>query len=227
MQALNTAIQSANKPYTVHQKNANAHIVEHIAKNIWGYTFFFFSTNLSYDKVKDVDASCLVMTEFNNSNKTLLVSIDNPDIGFNSKEPFTPAIQVTREVTLKGEWALSASYAGVQILSSNTTETVIEFTLVDGLAKEVLLNSGTLSVEAFDKFPITIYPNPTSTILNMDVSNATIQIKMVRLFDVFGKTIYTQNSTKPINIGHFSKGLYFLSLETSTGELITKKIIIN
>ncbi|MBP8791792.1 MAG: T9SS type A sorting domain-containing protein [Lutibacter sp.] len=227
MQALNTAIQSANKPYTVHQKNANAHIVEHIAKNIWGYSFFNSATNLSYDKVKDVDASCLVMTEFNNSNKTLLVSIDNPDIGFNSKEPFTPAIQVTREVTLKGEWALSASYAGVQILSSNTTETVIEFTLVDGLAKEVLLNSGTLSVEAFDKFPITIYPNPTSTILNMDVSNATIQIKMVRLFDVFGKTIYTQNSTKPINIGHFSKGLYFLSLETSTGELITKKIIIN
>lgn len=143
MQALNTAMLSANKPYIVHQKDANAHIVQHVEKNIWGYAFFESATNVGYDYIKAVNGSSLLMTEFNSSNNTLLLSVNNPDIGLSSKV-YTPSIAVTREVILAGTWTLNTYYPGVQVSSSsNATQTVLEFTLVDGLAKEVLLNATT------------------------------------------------------------------------------------
>jgi hypothetical protein len=224
MQALDAAIQGSNKPYTVHQQDASAHIVEHKAKDVWGYAFFNAASNLLYNKVMGVSASCLVMTEANSG--TLLLSVVNPDIGFNLKA-YTPSIQVTRQVTLQGEWTLSTSYPGVQILSASAVQTVIEFTLVDGLAKEVLLNSATLSNQEFEKSLITIYPNPTHSILNIGVLDTSVQIKNVRLIDISGKIIYNQKNTKIIHVNGFAKGLYFVNIETDSGHVINKKIIIN
>jgi len=141
MQSLDTAIQGGNKPYTVHQKDANAHIVEHISKSIWGYVFFNSAAGLTYDLVTDVDSSCLLMTEYNSTSQTLLVSLSNPDIGFESRS-FSPSLTAVKQVTLQGEWHFVTTHPDVQIISSNATETVIEFTTVDGLSYEVLLQQG-------------------------------------------------------------------------------------
>ncbi|MDO5980171.1 polysaccharide lyase family 8 super-sandwich domain-containing protein [Flavivirga spongiicola] len=225
MQALDTGIQNTNKPYTVHQQDNNAHIVEHISKNIWSYAFFNSATNLSYDYVTDVDASCLVMTEYNEGNKTLLLSITDPDIGFNSRA-YTPSIQSIKRLVLQGEWDLSTLYPGVQIVSANATETVIEFMLVDGLAKEVLLNSATLSSQEFVKSPVKIYPNPTNSVLNIGISDASVQTKNVQLIDISGKIIYNNKSKKPIRVNDFAKGLYFLRITTKENNKIVKKVIV-
>ena len=225
MQVLDAIIQASNKPYIVHQKDTNAHIVEHKDKNIWGYAFFSKATNLNYDYVTDVNASCLVMTEYNNENSSLLLSIVNPDIGYNFKAN-TPSVEVTRQITLQGEWVLNDTYLGVEVLSINTTETVIEFTLVDGLAKEILLNLTTLNTQDYKELPITIYPNPTNNILNIDISDASVQIKNVHLIDVYGKIIYSNKTTKLIRVKDFAKGLYFLSITTKEHNKIVKKIII-
>ncbi len=141
MQSLDTDIQGGNKPYTVHQQNANAHIVEHESKNIWGYAFFNSAANLSYDYVTDVNSSCLVMTEYDSTAQTLLLSLSNPDIGFDSRS-YAASITVVKEVTLQGEWHFVTTNPAVQITSANATETVIEFTTVDGLSYEVLLEQG-------------------------------------------------------------------------------------
>ena len=143
MQTLQIDMQSGNKPYTVHQQDANAHIVEHESKKIFGYAFFNAASDLAYDKITDVDASCLVMTEYDNGNETLLLSVTNPDIGFETRS-YSASITTTRQITLQGEWTLSDSYSGVQLLSADETETIILFTLVDGLAKEVLLIAGSI-----------------------------------------------------------------------------------
>ncbi|TXD46761.1 polysaccharide lyase family 8 super-sandwich domain-containing protein [Polaribacter sp. IC073] len=138
MQSLHTEIQGGNKPYVVHQQNANAHIVAHKAKDVWGYAFFNATVNLPYDKVTGVNASCLVMTENNNSTGRLLLSVVEPDVGFNSRS-YSPSISVTKQITLKGEWTLTQSYDGVSIISSSAAETVVQFDLVNGLSKEILL----------------------------------------------------------------------------------------
>lgn len=142
MEILDAAIQAANKPYIVHKKDASAHIVEHVSKKIWGYAFFDVATNLSYDVVTHVNASCLVMTEYNSSDETLFLSVVDPDIGFNSKA-FTPSIPSVKEITLRGAWSLNEYYSGISIISSSDVETVLQFNLVDGLSKEVLLNETT------------------------------------------------------------------------------------
>jgi hypothetical protein len=46
MGQLHSEINGGNKPYVVHQKNATAHIIEHIAKKVFGYGIFT-SVNLS------------------------------------------------------------------------------------------------------------------------------------------------------------------------------------
>ena len=450
MQNLQTEVEGGNKPYTVHQQDASAHIVEHKAKDVWGYAFFNAASNVSFDKVKGVNASCLVMTEYNTTAKTLLVSVVEPDLGFNSRS-YAPSKAVKKQITLKGVWDLIQTYPGVSIISASDTETVLEFNLVDGLSKEVALekvsfvnpyypivyyedflsetgrgfskvvqasggqalseimrrvsdipdmadsngqfnpetdrpdnripngdlrdsraiatvgnNSTTnfpmdaysvfttldltdtnplinaediykyasfwterrygngdiatitilvstaytgnpntttwtalplisgkiaettdglnyvngivdltsyangangstvtlayryqgsasahsatnrngtfyfsdlkffvqtasLSVEdiVFIKDEVLVYPNPASQVLNIEILNPNIQVKNVQLIDVSGKIIYRNSNTKAIQVGDFSKGLYFLRLETTTGFVITKKIIIN
>ena len=91
------------------------------------------------------------------------------------------------------------------------------------------VQSAPLSVEneLLNEDRIMVYPNPTNNLLNIQISDYNIQIKKVRFMDVFGKVIYSNTNTNIIDVGNFSKGLYFLSLETNTGQLINKKIIIN
>ncbi|MDD7887839.1 polysaccharide lyase family 8 super-sandwich domain-containing protein [Flavivirga sp. 57AJ16] len=227
MQLLDTAIQNTNKPYTVYQQDNNAHIVEQISKKLWGYAFFNGVSGLAYDKVTGVDASCLVMTAYDEVEKELRVSIDYPDLGFESRS-YTSSIEVKRQLTLLGEWALSSTYSGVEIVSTNSTQTVIEFTLVNGLTKEVLLKEvGLLSNRDFEKAPIAIYPNPTNNLLNIAVSSSDIQIKNIDIIDISGKTIYTQKSAKPIYVNHFAKGFYILNIEMINGIVVNKKIVIN
>ncbi len=72
---------------------------------------------------------------------------------------------------------------------------------------------------------VSVYPNPTNNLFNIKISNPNVQIKKVVLTDVSGKIIYSKN-TKTINVTGFSKGLYFLSIETNSGKSITKKVLV-
>ncbi len=224
MQNLDTAIQGGNKPYTVHQQDANAHIVEHEAKKIFGYAFFNAAAGLTYDKITDVNGSCLVMTEFNNVDNELLVSVANPDIGFTSRS-YVPSIETTRQVTIQGEWFLSEITTGVQILSANAIETVIEFTLNDGLAKEVLLlDAAPLGVKNYNKDLVSFFPNPSNGFVEFSTSK---KINNVTVISILGKEI---GNFKVINnkldINNLSNGLYLLKIELESDIFVTKKLVI-
>ena len=225
MQALDLAVQSSSKPYAVRQKNATAHIVEHIAKKIWGYAFFNAASNLTYNFVNEVNGSCLLMTQFDQANGSLLLSIDNPDIGFKSKLN-DPSIQVTRDVTLLGEWSLGNSYPGVEMISSNTTNTVIRFTLVDGLAKEIVLTNAILSTQEFDKSGITIYPNPAKDIVSINGTESN-NVKTATIISMLGQQIKTVDKPgNQINVSNLQDGIYFLKLQLDDNRTVTKKLII-
>lgn len=74
---------------------------------------------------------------------------------------------------------------------------------------------------------ISVFPNPANDMLNIYISDARIKIKKVNLIDISGKIIYSNTNTNSIQVSGFSKGLYFLSLETNTGQFFNEKIIIN
>lgn len=73
---------------------------------------------------------------------------------------------------------------------------------------------------------ISIYPNPTNSVININSSNSNIAIKNVSLINVIGKTVYSSASTKAINVSNFSKGLYILKIEAQDGGVATKKVIV-
>ncbi|MFK8058917.1 MAG: T9SS type A sorting domain-containing protein [Polaribacter sp.] len=73
-----------------------------------------------------------------------------------------------------------------------------------------------------------IYPNPTSAILNIKVDNQ--EIKEVKIFNLLGKEVQTlsvkNENINKINISHLPNGMYILQVKTDA-DSYTKKIIKN
>lgn len=85
------------------------------------------------------------------------------------------------------------------------------------------LNSVFVSINEEDKKEISVYPNPTSNIVNVILpQNASLQI-----FDVSGKLIFetiTSETTFTFDFSDFQSGVYFMNV-ISEGKIYTEKII--
>ncbi len=141
---LDTSINNGNKPYIVHQKDQNAHIVEYKTDDVWGYSFFGPENGLNYGHLKEVDGSCLLMHHYDTTNHTIIISLDNPDVGFESRA-YTASVAKTIEVTLHGEWHLPIAHPSVSVVSADTVSTVLSFNTIDGLAIEVVFAKGNVN----------------------------------------------------------------------------------
>jgi glucose/arabinose dehydrogenase len=82
-----------------------------------------------------------------------------------------------------------------------------------------------LNTNDFEKNGITVYPNPASDELFVKNEN-NIELSAIKITDLTGKTVAYQNSQlSSINISNLSKGMYFVKVETQTGNSVTSKII--
>jgi len=70
---------------------------------------------------------------------------------------------------------------------------------------------------------IAVYPNPTSTYINI---SSTIILDRIELYDVLGKQVLNTTETKQLKVDYLQSGLYFLKLFATTGGIATKKIVI-
>ncbi len=87
----------------------------------------------------------------------------------------------------------------------------------------------TLSAEEFDNMQAQIYPNPTTSIINVKFANGTHQISEVRLFDIFGKLVATPVASEDANeilLRTVESGLYILELTTSDQKRFYNKLIV-
>lgn len=71
---------------------------------------------------------------------------------------------------------------------------------------------------------VSIFPNPTTNLLNIKVP-ASVELTGVTLYDVLGKATNVALSNGQINVSSLSRGIYILSVTTSAGTL-TEKLII-
>ena len=73
---------------------------------------------------------------------------------------------------------------------------------------------------------INIYPNPTTGMLTIE--NGELRIENVEIFDIYGRKLYLStrplihSSTVNVDISHLSAGVYFLKINTETGQVIKK-----
>ena len=91
-------------------------------------------------------------------------------------------------------------------------------------------------IKKTEELVFNVYANPISNKVNIDINFQTEKVSnfTVKLMDYYGKivkefTVNQQNSSiykRTLNLQHLSKGLYFITLETSEGRY-TKKIIKN
>lgn len=75
----------------------------------------------------------------------------------------------------------------------------------------VKLGPETLLLNDFEKKNILIYPNPTSTSLNLKIPND-VQIDKIIVKDVTGKVIAERLSESAINIDYLQSGTYFIEI---------------
>ncbi len=77
---------------------------------------------------------------------------------------------------------------------------------------------------------LTVYPNPTTNLLTLNVSNTELSNFNFQLSDMTGKLIESRkirNSTESIGMEDLPKSIYFLKLTNNNKEVKTFKIIKN
>ncbi len=86
------------------------------------------------------------------------------------------------------------------------------------------INDIILSTEDFDNNSLAIYPNPTSTTLNIQLENE-VEFKSIELYNNLGQKVAT-SILPTLDVSSFSKGIYLARITTSKGNT-TKKVVIN
>ena len=77
---------------------------------------------------------------------------------------------------------------------------------------------------------MSVYPNPSTTLINLSVQNMDLTNLSFQLFDVLGKLLVTQkitNNQTSIVMEEFAAGSYFLKVSDNNAELKSFKIIKN
>lgn len=79
-----------------------------------------------------------------------------------------------------------------------------------------------------DLSAITIYPNPSSDILNIDLSSASEEIQSIFLVDITGKLIQTidvhENALLKLNLSSFASGLYYIKISSATNTVVRQVV---
>ena len=88
------------------------------------------------------------------------------------------------------------------------------------------------SIEHFNIDRLSIYPNPSRNIFNIEFTSLLRQNLQIRIINSIGEIVYLENLknytgeyNKAINLKEFSKALYFLEITTNDG-IINKKLIL-
>lgn len=95
-----------------------------------------------------------------------------------------------------------------------------------GFAIDDFKVSGTLSADDFFTQNLSLYPNPTSDVVNLTSSSASIQA--VKVTDLNGRVIrniqFSSVSTAQVNVSDLMTGMYLISVETAQGTGTSKFI---
>ncbi len=91
-------------------------------------------------------------------------------------------------------------------------------------------NWSTLGIDDFeDNSNFTLYPNPTSSILNIEIQNI-ISNGTLEIYDMLGKQIFNQtitsNNLSQIDVSSYNSGLYLIKI-SSENSAETKRFVKN
>ena len=100
--------------------------------------------------------------------------------------------------------------------------------VVNSFSIDICYITNSLGLDTNSLSNVTVYPNPTKDILNINIPQA-IGVSKLKLFDIQGREVLektTNNTNEVLNIGNLQSGVYMLSIENEANKTI-KKVILN
>lgn len=79
-----------------------------------------------------------------------------------------------------------------------------------------------LSTSDFDLNEISLYPNPTNSVFNLEIPNEVV--KQVEIYDLSGKKLLKSNQHK-IDVSSFATGIYMVQILTESGKTGVSKLV--
>jgi len=172
-------------------------------------------TDLSESPVNSVNVyNSIDEQNFNDSSLTSIANSSNQDPLFSNASAQDYTLTATSPAVDSGD---NTYVFGATDLLGNQR---IFNTTVDMGAYEY---SSTLGVNTFElsKNEIKIYPNPTSSFLNIKMKN---NLKQATVYSILGaKVLETKSST--INTSNLNTGMYLITIEDENGNVATKRFI--
>ncbi|MGM0480147.1 MAG: T9SS type A sorting domain-containing protein [Bacteroidota bacterium] len=106
-------------------------------------------------------------------------------------------------------------------ICDNTGTSIFDFNSGNVAATVTNCNAGcNVGINEEQESEIAIYPNPVSTVLNIDG----IDEGLVTITDVMGQTVYSSRIKNQINVNDFRTGIYFITVENDGQQSMLKFI---
>lgn len=137
---------------------------------------------------------------------------------------FHPLVELVIPTTLFEDWEPDTSSGG----------TITDITTIPYSAGYIHTNCSSVGVENLDgaKHVLVVYPNPASSVLNINFDSKAHGKMQVNLLDNVGRTVHTElrncsngNNTFFIDVNRFAGGIYQLQVMVN-GEITTKKFVV-
>lgn len=133
-----------------------------------------------------------------------MTSPNNPDSFASFGDPFVLTAGTTfNSIAIPS--IIDHKHIAINVMGISTQQTVI----LDNISWKVL----NLSIEDFELNSIQIYPNPATTVLNL---NSAIEIKSMEIYTITGQLVAT-SLTKQINVDHLQSGVYIIKVSAENG----------
>jgi hypothetical protein len=114
-------------------------------------------------------------------------------------------------------------------VGSNWSQSTVSGTVMIRPLVSVDSNFTTIAVDEVESVQneLTIYPNPTRDVLNLELSNyEAVDDYQLYIHNAVGQEVYTSNFEKQLNVGAWNTGLYILTLRNEQGTIIAQQKII-
>lgn len=135
--------------------------------------------------------------------------------------------------SVNGNFLYPNNYLGFRKIS--TVDTVYGWILVDGsylshnrikVLSWAYENKSAAGIsENYKNNKLTVYPNPTSSILTISSSNATETHSKIEIVNTLGQTVLKQPYSKSVDVSLLSQGCYTLKVITSPNQLFLSRFI--
>ncbi|UUC45932.1 PKD domain-containing protein [Flavobacterium cerinum] len=185
--------------------------------------------------VTDINGCSSTATKTITANCNPTTTCDS-DLVLNITETANTTHQVSNSITLNNSYTVNNGVT-VNLKAGNTIVFKPNSVIKSGaimLAKIENCPEQKTEIEELKMAPevsfgeIRLYPNPTTSLLTIETSGAPMTEITISSFEGKSIFIYKLKESTPlyqIDIADLQNGIYFLTIKSSTGELVTKKII--